>query len=355
MAKPRIFLSSTYYDLKHIRSSLELFIESAGYDPVLSEKGDIAYAPDWALDESCYREAATADIFVLIIGGRYGSATSTEQKDLTRLFFDRYESITKKEFDSAHEADIPVFVLIESGVYSEYQTYLKNKDNVSINYAHVDSINVFQLIEDILVRPRNNPVFTFERSSEIEAWLREQWAGLFREMLRGRSQQKQLSALTGQVSELKIVSETLKKYLEVMLTKTNPAESSELIETEKKRLQENRVFEHLKENGWFIYLCSHRGITDEVAIQLIKEAESVEKFVSALNNTRNVGEITKKTIVETIIYADSAQDDLNAARALLGLPASSITDEDDADEWQSKILPPPSLRRRGARKESSKK
>ncbi len=52
MAKPRIFISSTYYDLKHLRASLENFVESLGFDAILSEKGNIAYAPDIALDES---------------------------------------------------------------------------------------------------------------------------------------------------------------------------------------------------------------------------------------------------------------------------------------------------------------
>jgi hypothetical protein len=46
MAKPRVFVSSTYYDLRHIRASLETFIHSLGYEPVLSEKGNIAYVPD---------------------------------------------------------------------------------------------------------------------------------------------------------------------------------------------------------------------------------------------------------------------------------------------------------------------
>ena len=43
MARPRVSVSSTYYDLKHIRASLSSFIESLGYESVLSEKGDIAY------------------------------------------------------------------------------------------------------------------------------------------------------------------------------------------------------------------------------------------------------------------------------------------------------------------------
>jgi hypothetical protein len=36
MAKPRVFVSSTYYDLKHLRSAIEAFIDSLGYEPILS-------------------------------------------------------------------------------------------------------------------------------------------------------------------------------------------------------------------------------------------------------------------------------------------------------------------------------
>lgn len=97
MAKPRIFISSTYYDLRHVRASLETFVLSLGYEPILSEKGDIAYTPDIPLDESCYREAAGADILVLIIGGRYGSERSESRSELPRSFFERYDSITKQK------------------------------------------------------------------------------------------------------------------------------------------------------------------------------------------------------------------------------------------------------------------
>src|SRR6185437_3402619 len=112
MAKPRVFVSSTYYDLRHIRSSLELFIESVGHEPVLSEKGDIAYMPDVALDESCYREAGACDIFVLVVGGRYGSGVSASDPDAQREASERYDSITRKEYDTAYNQNVPIFVLI---------------------------------------------------------------------------------------------------------------------------------------------------------------------------------------------------------------------------------------------------
>ncbi|HHH2041938.1 TPA: DUF4062 domain-containing protein, partial [Yersinia enterocolitica] len=182
MAKPRIFVSSTYYDFKHIRSSLELFIRNMGYDPILSENGNIAYVSDMPLDESCYKEANLADMLILIIGGRYGSEVSNARKiggGDDKDFYSHYESVTKKEFETAFSANIPIYILIQSDVYSEYKTYVNNEENNTICYAHVESINVFKFIKDVLTKAKNNPTLSFERFSQIESWLKEQWAGLF--------------------------------------------------------------------------------------------------------------------------------------------------------------------------------
>ena len=67
MARPRVFISSTFYNLKQVRASLEEFVRAMGYDPVITD--NITYLPDQPLDESCYLEAASCDLFVLIIGG----------------------------------------------------------------------------------------------------------------------------------------------------------------------------------------------------------------------------------------------------------------------------------------------
>lgn len=110
MARPRVFVSSTYYDLKHVHASLDTFIASLGYESVLSEKGDIAFDPDIPLDESCYREAKDVDLFVLIVGGRYGSQTSASGQVDKSNFYARYNSITSEEFRTAVEADIPAYI-----------------------------------------------------------------------------------------------------------------------------------------------------------------------------------------------------------------------------------------------------
>ena len=43
MARPRVFISSTFYDLKQVRSDLERFVKDMGYDPVRHERGHIPY------------------------------------------------------------------------------------------------------------------------------------------------------------------------------------------------------------------------------------------------------------------------------------------------------------------------
>jgi len=245
MAKPRIFISSTHFDLKHIRASLETFIQSLGYEPILSESGNIPYTPDVPLDESCYREVGNSDIYVLILGGRYGAEVSANRSDDPKGFYDFYESITRREYEAAVAVGIPIYVLVDRPVYSELQTYRKNRENDHVRYAHVDSVNTFRFIEEILSLPRNNPVEQFDRYADIERWLKEQWSGYFRELLHQRSNREQIRSLATQVNTLGTqvemlseVNETLKRYLEQVISKVSPEESASLIESEADRLND---------------------------------------------------------------------------------------------------------------------
>jgi transposase len=56
MARPRIFISSTYYDLKYVRSDLERFVRELGYEPIRHETGSIPYGKDTQLEEYAYKE-----------------------------------------------------------------------------------------------------------------------------------------------------------------------------------------------------------------------------------------------------------------------------------------------------------
>ena len=318
MAKPRIFVSSTYYDLKHIRSSLEIFIDTLGFEAILSEKGDIAYSPEIPLDESCYREAANADIFIIIIGGRYGTENSSSENDLPKEFYDRYESITKKEYLSAVERDIPAYILIEKTVYSDYETYLKNKDNKSINYAHVDSVNIFYLIEDILTQPKNNPVHHFDRFIDIENWLKEQWSGLFRELINQRSKQTQIASLASQVNELAEINKTLKRYLEEVMSSVSPDIAVELIKNESKRLEETQQAVLLLKNDLFIYLNETFNISLDDFRENLISSKSVVDFGEKIGKLTDEENAIKR-LLHLIREDGPALPDLNQAREVLNL------------------------------------
>jgi hypothetical protein len=43
MAKPRVFISSTFYDLRQLREDLDDFIRSMGYEAVRNEEGNIPF------------------------------------------------------------------------------------------------------------------------------------------------------------------------------------------------------------------------------------------------------------------------------------------------------------------------
>ena len=326
MAKPRVSVSSTFYDLKHVRSTLETFIRTLGYEPVLSEKGSIAYVPEIALDESCYREAKACDIFVLIIGGRYGSEANSEDRSGDKGFYERYDSITRKEYESAIDRDIPSYVLIEKSVHAEYETFKRNRENVSIKYAHVDSVNVFNLIDHVLSRPRNNPVYHFEMSNEIEAWLRDQWAGLFRELIRTQADKKQISSLADQVADLTNVSTTLKRYLEVIVGRVGTRERArEIIDEEQSRLSQTRELNELAKLSAIKDLKRY-GVPIEVARDAFTTAQTLDDLANRV--ARLSEDLDAAQIIEHWRKNPEFASNMNDVRKALGLPPLSFADED---------------------------
>jgi len=72
---PTVFISSTCYDLKQIRTALKDYIEvQLGFDAMLSEYDSFPLDTSIGTVENCIRAVrARADIFVLVVGRRYGS------------------------------------------------------------------------------------------------------------------------------------------------------------------------------------------------------------------------------------------------------------------------------------------
>jgi len=192
MADPRVFVSSTCYDLSEVRDHLNSFIASYGFLPALSEKGDIFFHPDYHTHESCLHEIANSQILILIIGGRFGGTYEADPK----------KSIVNAEFEAAREAGTPVFTFIKEDVLHDHHFYSKNKKELEklagLNFPSIDeqknALHIFRFIDEVRRSPVNNGYFPFKYARDIEETLRKQWAGLFYDFLTRRSAESRVKS-----------------------------------------------------------------------------------------------------------------------------------------------------------------
>lgn len=250
MAKPRVFISSTYYDLKYIRGGLEAFVKQMGYDPILFEKGDIPFHHDTLLEQSCLQEIESADMLVLIIGGRYGSLSKDDRELLEKSpdkFFGKIRSVTQKEYEKAKEKDIPIFAFVDGQVLAEYNTYKANKETPQINYAFVDDVKIYELIDDIYSQRRNNFLKEFSKLEDLTSWLRDQWAGLFSEFLRQRTNLTRFRNLEEQIRDMRQLVESLRTYNEAILRSVDEKGSKEIISRQHRSIQKSRLAKFSRE------------------------------------------------------------------------------------------------------------
>lgn len=211
--KPRIFISSTYYDLKYVRESLEKFLYNMNFEPVLFEANKVTFEHGKPLDVSCFNEVKTCHIMILMIGGRYGSIISEQDSEIEKLIYDKeYTSITRKEYETALQNNIPTFIFIDKNVHSEYNTYKINREfydtavkDFSFKFFSVDSINVFKFIDLV----SNKALKSFEKIEEIEFYLRDQISGMFHLYLESLKQNSKQDEIFDAVKELKNLTSSM--------------------------------------------------------------------------------------------------------------------------------------------------
>jgi len=227
MAAPKVFVSSTCYDLNIVRSELRSFIAGLGYDPQLSEYSDLLYDPRQHTHASCVQEVGSCDLLVLIIGSRYGGRAvpqSLAMVDFTQLtpallagdFLKSKEnlSITQLEVLKAIIDGIPVFAFVDSGVLHDHHTYEKNKEKAAIKEIEFPSIEkqetakyIFEFINFLRLRSEGNAILPFARLDDIREHLRKQWAFLLQRLLFEqrfkKGEARRIDYLAGQISDLK--------------------------------------------------------------------------------------------------------------------------------------------------------
>lgn len=224
MASPRVFISSTFYDLRYIRENLKYFVRTIGYEPVLSEEGAVYYDPQLDAQDSCLAEVPACQMLVLIIGGRFGS----EYKESSH-------SVTNAEYREAVRSKIPVFALVDQAVYNDLQVYTHNRDNAGIDaskiaYPSVDTTKVFDFIEEVRASAINNALVPFSNFDDIESYLRQQWAAMMHSFLTTRNEEHRVADTLEAMSEMNARIEMLSKQILVSVGTDEAKLEAELYE-----------------------------------------------------------------------------------------------------------------------------
>ena len=206
MATPRIFVSSTCYDLQEIRFQLRYFINEFGYDAVMSDFDDIFYSYETHVQDSCLEEISKCQLFILVVGNNYGSFYHQDKQE-TKI----PDSVTLKEFRKALEVKIYKHVFINKYVDYDYKNYkralekeiliyfqsndvksekiedvkndIKTKFDANYHFPYDSYKYVFYFIDIIYDLKENNAINTFESFADVKDNLKKQWAGFMYESL----------------------------------------------------------------------------------------------------------------------------------------------------------------------------
>lgn len=274
--KPRIFVSSTFYDLKYIREDLSNYIKAHDFEPILFEDGDIGYTPGIPLDDACYQAMESTDMALLIIGGNYGSAATGEIADE----FHEFISITRREFQKGIERGVPFFVFVDRNVYAEYDIYeLNSKDIESgickIKFKTTKNINVFRFIREIL-SIKQISIIEFDKVSDIKDFLSKQWSDMFKSYLSSIKEQKEIQHLQNSINSMNILIEKMDKIMDAVgkeIFKNSEVEYNQIIEEAEKAEAKN------------ICLLLSKCIKVNIDKKIIKQRkEQVKRFLNALTD-----------------------------------------------------------------------
>ena len=113
----KVYISSTYIDLKVERQKVIDWLVSAGYQPVHS------YTPNSdTIRDSCLNDVDMCDIYVLILGHRYGFPPKDDNP--------KKLSITHLEYLRAIAKGIPIIALLQRSIPNVALSDINNQDSL---------------------------------------------------------------------------------------------------------------------------------------------------------------------------------------------------------------------------------
>ena len=161
------------YDLGELRAQLRQFVAGLGWHAVMSEHDSFPIDPDRTTIENCRRNVReNADIFVIVIGARYGSIDAASDKSVTNL-----------EFAEARARGVPVYVFVSRDVLAQMRVWTANPE--ADFSSVVDTPRIFEFIDSF--RGSGEVwTFAFAIAEDIVSTLRQQFAYLVQDALEVR-------------------------------------------------------------------------------------------------------------------------------------------------------------------------
>lgn len=265
MSQIKIFLSSTCYDLKQIRTDLFEYFYGAGYTPYLSENHDFPINPQKDTIDNCIENVKNnTDIFVLIVGNRYG------------FQIENGKSITNTEYLYAKRNGHPIYVFIYKPIISILPVWKKNKDGDFSD--SVDSTKIFEFVQE-LREIDSKWCFEFETAQDIIKVLKVQFSYLFKESLKIRTR---FNSNLPDFYE-KLSTEAIKILL-------NKDEMYEVIFFAQSMEDELKKFENLKNDFEYqVLFKSKRRIDDDNELRrwLHQNIQTIQNIIDSGNNLMN--------------------------------------------------------------------
>ena len=159
------------YDLSDLRARLrELIDDGLGWDAVMAEHDSFPVdATATTVANSLRNVRENTDVFVMIVGARYGSIDPDTDKSVTNL-----------EFLEARARGLPAYVFVDGDVLAQLQVW---RDNPDADYTRVvDTPRVFEFVDSFFGSGKVW-TFPFDSAAGIVRTLRQQLAYLAQDAL----------------------------------------------------------------------------------------------------------------------------------------------------------------------------
>ena len=238
----KIFISSTVKDFGPVRAELKKLLSQDGTEVLLSEDGDFPVEPGQTSHDACLAALRDCNVFVLLIGHRYGGEYLNQNK-----------SITWREWDEAMSCGLSPIVLVRKTANERAQqaATLRRKileDNPMMTVAECDSVIEEQdPFKTSSTQQRFAGVQRFidtVRKGHIDNWCHLDWDGTAEdaaESIRGRiatmfrSYQRRVFAANDEVDEAHV---QMSYFLNLL-------EASSVLQEEHADDESQQVLEHL--------------------------------------------------------------------------------------------------------------